>query len=178
MTVLVSTPDDINFLTLNNFRFFIKKTPTVNFLCQRANIPGIALVPADQGNPYVVVPYAGDHIEFQELVIKFAVDLKMKNYMEIHNWIRKLGFARDHNEYASIQNVAKTSGDGIVSDVELVLYDPLKNVRFDVIFQDAFPIRLSDLVFETTLDDAVYAYAEASFRYTLYDIKSVLTDTL
>jgi hypothetical protein len=40
----------------------------------------------------------GDKILFEDFSLRFLVDENLENYMEIHNWIRGLGFPESLEE--------------------------------------------------------------------------------
>lgn len=173
MTALDNIPENKNFLSPLGFRFQIKKCPTVNFFVQNVNLPGISLPQVDTPNPFVSLPYAGDHISYDFLTINFKVDEDLQNYLEIHNWIKQLGFPNTFDEYKRIASVPKTSGMGTVSDMSLMVLSSSRNPKFDIIFKDSFPISLSSLIFDVTRNDVNYLEASATFKYISYDITSI-----
>ena len=174
MNIVETTPTNKNFLSPLGFRFFIKKLPNVNFFTQRANIPGISIASQPiQPNPFTKIPYAGDHIEYNEFSVTFRVDEDLTNYMELHNWIKGLGFPENYDEYKELALKQPGSGEGLKSDATLIITTNGKTPNFECVFEDAFPISLTDLVFETTDTSVNYIVASASFRYTLYKINAL-----
>jgi hypothetical protein len=169
MSIENTIPENKNFLSPMKFRFFIKKSPTVNFFVQRANVPGIVLPPTTHENPFVKIPYQGDHVQYEDLVITFKVDEDLNNYMEIHNWIRGMGFPTDFSEYAALASKSITSGEGLRSDISLMLLSSKDNPIFDVVFIDAFPYSLSGMEL-SSIDEQTTISATAIFKYTHYDI--------
>lgn len=170
MSALDNTPENKNFLSPLNFKFFIKKTPHINFFVQKVNLPSVRLVQVDTSNPFVKTPYAGDHIEFGTLTLNFKVDEDLKNYLEIHNWIIGLGFPEKYEQYKDLQDKPIYTGDGIVSDVTLTLLASTKTPNYEITFVDAFPITLSDLYFNTVDNTVNFLSADATFKYTHYNI--------
>src|SRR5690606_103637 len=61
MSALDKVPSNNNFLSPLGFHFSVRKLPNVNFFVQRVRIPSISLPPADTPNPFVKIPYSGDH---------------------------------------------------------------------------------------------------------------------
>lgn len=170
MTALDNTPENKNFLSPLNFKFFIKKTPYINFFIQKINLPSIKLIQVDTSNPFVRTPYAGDHIDFGTLTMNFKVDEDLKNYLEIHNWIIGLGFPEKYEQYRDLNNKPIYTGDGIVSDMTLTILASTKTPNYEITFIDAFPISLSDLSFNTMDNTVNYLSADATFKYTHYTI--------
>lgn len=161
-----------NFLSPLNFRFQLKRAPHVNFFVQKVNLPGLSLPDIDVTNPLIRVPYPGDHLQYDELEVSFKVDEDLKNYMEIHEWIRALG-KRTFNEYKTIATANPLAGGGSRSDISLLVLTSNRNANYEVVFKDAFPTRLSSIDFATTDDDVDYIEASATFRYVTYDITKV-----
>lgn len=171
MTAIENTPSNKNFLSPLGFRFMVKKLPHVNFFAQKANIPGISIASnPEQPNPFVVIPYAGDHLQYNELTVAFRVDEDLQNYLEIHNWLVALGFPEKYEQYRALATKPVSTGDGLKSDASLIITSNGMNPKFDVTFQDAFPVSLSDLNFDSTDESVQYLEATVEFRYTLYKI--------
>lgn len=170
MSAIDNIPENKNFLSPLGFKFQIKKSPNVNFFVQNVNLPGISLIPTETANPFVNIPYSGDHINYDNLLISFKVDEDLNNYKEIHDWIRQLGFPEKFEEYRKIASHPLYSGLGTKSDISLLILSSSRNPKYDIVFKDAFPVSLSSILFDTTNQDVSYLEATATFRYTSYDI--------
>jgi hypothetical protein len=141
---------------------------------QNVNLPGIHLQPTGgQPNPFVNIPIYGDHIEYDDITINFKVQESMDDWLEIHNWIRKLGFPKNHAEYEELDGVAPGLGTGLTSDISLVICNSNRIPTFNIIFRDAFPTSLSSTIFDQAQSDLQYVTAAASFKYTLYDVEEL-----
>jgi len=172
-TAIDNTPFNKNFLSPLNFQFQIKRSPYVNFFIQKVNLPSIVIDFPILPTPFTNIPVAGEHIKFGDLEITYKVDEELQNWFEIHNWLRGLGFPDNFKEYTNIAVNSVTTGNGLFSDITLLISDSAKNPNYAVTFRDAFPISLSDLKFETTDTDVNYITASASFRYMLYDVQKI-----
>lgn len=161
-----------NFLSPLNFKFSLKRAPHVNFFIQAVNLPGLSLPEIDVSNPLIRVPYAGDHLLYDELQITYKVDENLRNYMELHEWIRALG-KRSFEEYRALANTPSYTGGGLKSDISLMILTSNKNANYEVVFKDAIPISVSGINFATTDPDVDYVTATASFRYVAYDVTKV-----
>lgn len=171
--ILDQTPTNKNFLSPLNFKFTIKKAPHVNFFIQKVNVPQINLVAPNVSTPFVNTPYPGDHITYGELQITFKVDEDLQNYLEIHNWIKSLGKPDNFEQYRAIEEVKSWTGDGIYSDISVMILSSTKSANYEVVYTDAHPVSLSGLTFGTTDEDVNYIEATASFKYTLYNIEKI-----
>jgi hypothetical protein len=173
MSATDNTPENKNFLSPLNFRFQIKKAPHVNFFIQKVNIPSIQLPSPEPNNPFVKTPIPGDHLEFSELKISFKVDEDLQNYLEIHNWLRGLGKPENFLQYKELQDKPSYTGDGIYSDISVLILSSTKMPNYEITYIDSYPVFLSDLVFQTTDSDVNYITAEATFKYTHYQITNI-----
>ena len=100
------------------------------------------------------------------------VDENMENYMAVHNWLTGLGFPETTEQFTRLT----TADDGLrdqksaFSDGSLyILNSNFKNTAV-VKFKDLFPVSLTSLEFDATPNDIQYFTAEASFKYTVYNI--------
>jgi hypothetical protein len=173
MSAIDNTPTNKNFLSPLNFKFQIKKAPHVNFFIQKVNIPSITLAAPDYANPFTSVPNPGDHLKYGELSITFKVDEDLQNYLEIHNWMKALGKPENFDQYKNIQNIPVATGDGIYSDISVIALASTKQPNYEIVYQDAFPVTLSDVTFNTTDSSVNYIEASASFKYMVYDILKI-----
>jgi hypothetical protein len=174
-TALDETPDNTNFLSPLVFKFQIRRAPTLNFFVQNVNLPGLHLQHVDQPNPFVVIPHGGDHIIYDDIMVNFKVDENMLNWLEVHNWIRDMGFPQNFEQHKRLTDAELLSGtaNGRVSDIDLIICNSNRIPTMSVSFIDAFPISLSSVIFDTTLTGESYLTAAATFRYQRYVLEAV-----
>jgi hypothetical protein len=173
MSALDNNPVNGNFLSPLNFSFQLKRAPYINFFVQKINLPSVSLDFPLQQTPFTNIPIAGEHVRYGDLNVTFKVDENLQNWFEIHNWIRSLGFPDNFGEYSKIALNTISSGNGVLSDITVLISDSVKNPNYSVTFRDAFPVSLSDLNFQTTDSSVDYITASASFRYILFDIQKI-----
>tara|TARA_R100001460_G_scaffold5165_12_gene14430 strand:+ start:16195 stop:16749 length:555 start_codon:yes stop_codon:yes gene_type:complete len=170
-----------NYLSPIGFVFLLEKARKVSFLCQKANIPEIRLGEVNiPTRGFVPIPIEGN-MNYSELTLDFVVDEDLRNYMEIHNWVRALGtpdnanerteWMRNNSEIGINENSAKTS------DGTLQVLNNNNGANFDVVFRDMFPVSLSTLDFNVTNTDTDYLTASVTFKYLIYEIRNVNTQT-
>lgn len=172
MTAVDNTPTNKNFLSPLNFKFIMKRAPHVNFFIQKINIPAINLPSTYSPNPLVRIPQYGDHLEFEEMSISFRVDEDLKNYLEIQNWLRSVG-KLSYSLYSNLANNPTFSGESLKSEISVTVLSSAKRPNYEIVFEDAFPVKISGISFDTSLEDVSYLEAEALFHYTKYEIKKI-----
>ena len=169
-----------NFLSPIGFVFLLDKARKASFLCQRASIPEISL--GDIAIPtrgFVTVPLEGN-IQYSELNIDFIVDEDLRNYMELHNWIRALGTPdtiQERRDWVNSNSDVIGTQDFKVSDGTLQVLNNNNITNFDVVVKDMFPTNLSTLDFTVTSTDNEFMTASVTFKYLLYEIRNVNTQT-
>jgi len=161
-----------NFVSPLNFKFIMKRAPHVNFFVQKVAIPEISLPSIDVPTPILRVPQFGDHLEFGDLSISFKVDEDLQNYLEIQNWLRAIG-KQSYGQYRAIANNPNYSGESLRSEISLTVLSSAKRANYEIVFEDAFPTRISGFEFDSSMEDISYIEAEATFRYTKYEINKI-----
>lgn len=166
-----------NFLSKIKFRFTFQRAPKVAFYATKINIPSLTLGVANQPTYLTDIPEPGEKIEFGDLNVDFMVDEDMKNYLEIQNWIRGIGFPESLKEIYDWQctNEAfespSNSSMNLYSDGTLLIKTSNNNTNYQVVYRRMFPYFLSDLTFDSQLADDTNHIASASFKYMMYNIR-------
>jgi hypothetical protein len=166
-----------NFLAPTGFKFTLVKSPKVAYFCNQANIPDLTLGTAVQPTYLKDIDQPGDKLVFGDLNLQFLVDEDLKNYMEIQNWMRGLGFPENVNEIKELQRTGNTaldlgtrSMDNVFSDGTLQILSSSMVAKFQVKFRQMFPYSLTTLDFDATATDIDYFTANVSFKYLIYEI--------
>jgi len=161
-----------NFLSGIGFQFSLKKLPGVSFYCQSANVPSINLSVATQATRFNTLQEPGDEVNYDDLTVRFLVDENLKNYMSIHNWIRYLGHPESSDDWTNFSD-GELYTEKQYSDGFIFILDSNFNRKFEIYFKDLFPVSLGGLNFDATYTDTEYFAVDATFKYTIYDIKDV-----
>ena len=178
-----------NFLSPIGFKFSLKRSPGVAYFCNEANIPDMTLGEAIQPTYLRDIPTPGDKIQFGDLSLRFLVDEDLKNYMEIQNWIRGLGYPEETREFNDLTKKGvladgyafghtRNDGDDIYSDGTLQILSSNLVPKFHVKFTDLWPYNLSTLTFDATDTDIQYFTANVSFKYTIYTLTDLENNPL
>lgn len=154
-----------NFLHTHRFRMVMHRTPSMVYFLQEMNLPGMTMGNPIQPTPFVDVPIHGDKIQFEDLVVSFAVDEDMKNYKEIRNWMVGLGFPQNFNQHKELVE----SMYGKTTDIMLVILDSNYNAQHFVMFRGAFPTSLGGLQFNTKDQDVAVQPVSVTFKYAYYE---------
>ena len=161
-----------NFLAPVGFKFTLAKYPKVSFFSNSARIPELSLGTAVQPSYLKDIDIPGEKLTYGDLTIRFLVDENMKNYMAMHNWLKGIGFPETPQQFKD----QTTDNDGLRDEKEVfsdgslhILNSNFKDVAI-VKFNDLFPVGLTSLEFDATETDINYFTAEATMRYTVYNI--------
>ena len=166
-------PDNPQFLSPLGFNFLIKKLPNTNYFVQSVNVPSVQATDVVVPTPFTNIPTIGDRLNYSEFQLSFKVDEDMTNYIELYDWLLQLHFPEDFAQSKNIyqkQNNVDFLQDGPYSDATLTVLNSAMNPNREVIFEDCYPIALSDLQFSTTAASVDYIECQATFRYRMFRI--------
>ena len=175
-----------NFLAPVGFKFSLSKYPKVDFFCNSARIPEITLGTVIQPNYLKDIDVPGEKLEYGDLTLRFLVDEELKNYVAVHKWLTGLGFPETPQQFIDQTTDREVRSNRVgerdfqeqFSDASLhILNSNYRDVAV-VKFKDLFPTSLTSLDFDATEDDINYFTAEASFKYTVYNITGANGNTL
>lgn len=161
-----------NFLSGIGFKFNLGKYPKVDFFCNTARIPEITLATAKQPSYLKDIDVPETKLSFGDLTIQFLVDENLENYRIVHDWMYGLGFPETAQQFIDVT----TDKDGIrdmkeqFADGTLRILNSNFNEVAKVKFLDMFPVSLSSLDFDATSTDVNYFTAQATFKYTVYQL--------
>jgi len=117
----------------------------------------------------------GDKISYGDLSIQFLVDENMENYRIVHDWITGLGFPETTQQFKDL-TTDKLDGSKELqqqfADGTLLILNSNFNEIAKVKFLDMFPVSISSLDFDATSTDVNYFTAQATFKYTVYQLTS------
>lgn len=167
----------------NAFRLAFHNLPKVSYFCQTCNFPGLSA----SGNPELPtklmnIPLSFDKLIKDDLTITFLIDAELKNYMELYNWIRGIGFPNSNEEFIAwradgknkryVQNHTPLNEEsGLYADATLTLLSPLNNPQISIRFKDIFPVSISGLPFDSAISDINYFTATSTFKYQTFEIE-------
>ena len=172
MSAFVNQIQNRNFLAPVGFKFDLAKFPKASFFSNSARIPEIVLGTIIQPGYLKDIDIPGEKLQHGDFSLRFLVDENLENYMSIHNWLTGLGFPETPQQFAN----KTTDEDGQrdmneqFSDGSLRILNSNFQTMAIVKFSDLFPTSITSLDFDATETDINYFTAEASFKYTVYNI--------
>ena len=178
MTVLTRNPLNPNPLQPNKFLLNFGRAPNMQYFCQNVSVPGISLSEVIQNTPFVDIYSPGEKAIYDLLNVTFIVDEHLKGWLEMHDWIRAMTFPTRFEEYSNLGKLNRyTSASSDInktfpqfSDASLTIYNSSNNPYINFKFHDCFPVSLSTFVMNTQDDPGTILTADATFRYSYYDI--------
>jgi hypothetical protein len=154
-------PTNRNFLSPVGFLLDLEIFDGVDFFCQSASIPEIAMPFAEVQTPYRNVPIVSSGgVSYGDLNVRFIIDEDLKNYLVIHNWIKEYGLAEKRADSADAY-----------SNARLQIMTSHNNVNHVVEFRNMFPVSLSSVPFDATVGDIEYLLADVTFKFETYTIR-------
>ena len=176
-SAFVKQIDNRNFLSGVGFKFNLTKFPKVDFFSNSAIIPELSLELAQQASYLKNIAVPGERLNFGDFTLRFLVDENMENYQSIYDWLTGLGFPETTKEFADIikdKDGQRDPKEAFCDGTLRILNSNYREVA-KVKFKDLFPISLSSLDFDATNTDVQFFTAQATFKYTIYDLVSSTT---
>ena len=170
-----------NFLSPIGFKFTIDRMRGVEFFCQSASIPSISLGSADTSTRLNKIKNPGDELQYEDLFLRFLVDENMKNWYQVHDWMREIATPYSTREFkfnrGDLKSVNKREATYDLAsannqwrcDCSLFILSSNYRVVSEIVFRDAWPNSLSTLNFDASTHDINYFTAEVSLKYNYYD---------
>jgi hypothetical protein len=170
-------PTNQSILQPSKFQMGFARLPSCVYNCTNANLPGINLSEIPRSTPFVDIYSPGEKTQYNTFNITFIIDEDLKTWFEIHDWIRGLTFPTSFTEYANFVDSKTPVLGKIYSDCYLTIMtnNNLPNVRIK--FIDCFPVNLSDILFSTSETADQTLSADASFRFSYFEIERLRTPT-
>ena len=184
-------PTVFDYSQSNQFKVFFPIFPTTEWFVVRANIPSVVLGVADQYTPFVQVAMVGDHITYGDFNVTFIVDENLKNYMEMYNWVKNIGFPFSGAQFNKLDRpdyVDRSGGTNYNSETDTYSKANDRDLYTDIILQimtaknnliatceiyEAFPTTLGAIEYSQQETDMNYATCEVGFAYSWFDVKPV-----
>jgi hypothetical protein len=178
MTALNRNPINPNFLAPNKFQLNFARTPNLQYFCQTITLPGIATSEIAITNPFVELYSPGEKAVYDQLNITFMVDEGMLAWLEIHDWLRAMTFPTEFEEYQQLgklnQFTTRKGGNfPQFSDATVTLLSSANNPIYRISYKDAFPVSLSGFTLSTTDTPDSIITADATFRFTYFNIERI-----
>tara|TARA_B100000212_G_scaffold73891_1_gene52143 strand:+ start:34 stop:573 length:540 start_codon:yes stop_codon:yes gene_type:complete len=176
-SAFVKQIDNRNFLSGVGFKFNLAKFPKVDFFSNSARIPELNLELARQASYLKNIDIPGERLTYGDFTLRFLVDENMENYISIYTWLKGLGFPETTQEFKDLT----TDKDGIREPKEAFCDGSLRILNSNyrevakVKFKDLFPTSLTSLDFDATNTDVQFLTAQATFKYTIYNLTSSIT---
>lgn len=157
-----------NQLEAKSLQLVIDRAPNVNFFCTSASVPGVTTTAARQPSPFADIKVTGDKPTFQPLIVNFIVDEEMANWKEIYDWIVSFSHPTSFDEYRVDRIPRQNQYATKLSDVKLIIPNNKYNNAHEFTFVGAFPIDISDIVFDTQISGVPNIIATVTFEYSYY----------
>ena len=118
----------------------------------------------------------GDKLQYDDLRITFMVDEDMENYLQLYQWMTSLGFPESLAESIPLDPNEEDLLMGARSDGTLLVYNSSFQPIAKIFFRDMFPSALTPVPFSADATDINYIMATVTFKYTIFNVESLLGD--
>ena len=176
----------------NQFQLNIPIFPLTQWFVVSCNVPGVTMGQGVVPTPLIDVPLMGDKLTYDQFNMTFLVDEKLKNYIELHDWLVNMAAPQNQDQFgARISDyviapsqptkfyvdgkvmTGSTSDRDLYCDIQLTILSSKNNPVAVITMQNAFPVTLSALDYTQQDTDTTYVQCNVSFAFMLYTIKAV-----
>ena len=189
-------PTVFDYAQSNQFKVYIPIFPLVEWFVISCNVPGITMGQGVVPTPLVDYPIVGEKLTYDSFSMTFLVDEKLKNFMELHNWLINMAPPQNTNQFMattsdyviptgqntkfyaadntnSQTSTGSTSDRQLYCDITLFILSSKNNPVATVVMRDAFPVSLSSLDYSQQETDTSYVQCNMTFAYPFYTIQAV-----
>lgn len=165
----VNVPANKNFLSPVGYKLEIPRAPNFNYFIQSVSFPGIILDKVEAPTPFRPLNLPAEHIQYDDLIITFKIDEDLKGYFELLDWMKSLGRPESGEQARPLYNKEPGDGEGIYSQVSLVLLNSSMQPNIEFTFKDVLPLRLSGFDLESNVNDIEYITARITLSFRDFD---------
>ena len=189
-------PTTVDYAQSNQFKVYIPIFPLVEWFVVSCNVPGITMGQGVLPTPLVDIPIVGEKLTYDQFSMTFLVDEKLKNFMELHNWLINMAPPQNTNQFmattsdyviptgqntkgypadnADSQTITGSTSDrALYCDITLFILSSKNNPVATVVMRDAFPVSLSSLDYSQQETDTSYVQCNVTFAYPFYTLQAV-----
>ena len=189
-------PTTFDYAQNNQFKVYIPIFPLVEWFVVSCNVPGITMGQGVVPTPLVDYPIVGEKLTYDNFSMTFLVDEKLKNFMELHNWLVNMAPPQDQSQFMartsdyvlntgqntkfypadnadSQTSTGSTSDRDLYCDITLFILSSKNNPVATVVMRDAFPTSISALDYSQQETDTSYVQCNVTFAYPFYTLKAV-----
>ena len=180
----------------NQFKVYLPIFPLTEWFVISCNIPGITMGQGVVPTPLTDVPFIGDKLTYDQFSMTFLVDEKMKNFIELHDWLINMAAPQKNSQFmaqtsdyvldtgqrtkfyrdiegVSTQVTGNTSDRELYCDIQIFILSSKNNPVAKFTLQNAFPVSLSALDYSSQDSDTNYVQCNVSFAFPFYTIESL-----
>ncbi len=198
-TTINATPREptvFDYAQSNQFKVYLPIFPLTEWFVVNCNIPGVTMGQGVVPTPLTDVPFIGDKLTYDQFSMTFLVDEKMKNFIELHDWLINMAAPQKNSQfmartsdyvldagqrtkfYRDIEGVStevtgNTSDRELYCDIQIFILSSKNNPVAKFTLQNAFPVSLSALDYSSQDSDTNYVQCNVSFAFPFYTIESL-----
>ena len=136
------------------FNCVFPKIPNTVFFLQGWNVPGVSVGVINRATPYLDIDEIGEKMQYTPFTIDFLIDRSMKNYKEIHDWMKRI--------------TVNGSQQDEVSDA-IVIVNGTRLFRF----VDCWPVELGSIKFQANATQMEYLTCSVTFQYDYHEFLDI-----
>lgn len=177
MSAISRNPTNKDLLQSTKFKLNFARLQGMTFFCQSAALPGLSVSEVPLFTPFIDLYVPGEKLVYDTLNVTFLVDEDLRDWEQLHDWIRAMTFPHDFNEYKNLKNLSSVSASRALNklppqytDASMTIYTNKNNPNLRIEFKDLFPVSLGAVMFNSSDSAENIITADATFRFSYYNI--------
>lgn len=170
MTALNRNPRNTNLLQPTKFLLTFTRMGSAQYFCQEVNIPSVTLGEVDRASPFLDMYSPGTKLQYDPLDVTFLVDEELQSWRGVYDWFLSIA---DPDGFEKRDHSRELQTNKHFSDATLTILNNLNNPILRIQFTNVFPLSMSGINLNTTLDADTILTCDATFRYQSYKYLTV-----
>lgn len=178
MSALTRNPTNKDLLQSTKYRLNFDRLSGMTFFCQSVTLPGLSLTEVPLYTPFIDLYAPGEKLMYDTLNVSFLIDEDLRDWQQIHDWLRGMTFPHDFEEYRNLKNQSKNSMVRSANkmppqytDASMTIYSNKNNPNIRIHYKDLFPTSLGGLMFNSADSAENIITADATFRFSYFNIE-------
>jgi hypothetical protein len=138
--------------------------PNIEFFAQTVQHPSVDIAPSVLPFRHADTYQPGDKLVFGDLMIDALMDENMFVYKEIYEWLDQIV-----QKNIKSNDLRHFLDDTLSYDLRLLILDSNNNVSRTIVYKDAFPTVLGNVMFQASTGNVNPVIMPITFRYSTFE---------
>jgi len=172
-----TSPANTNLLNPTNFKFSLKRVPSLAYFCLGVSLPGwthpTINIPTGVPGGRSTFKTSSESVSHGEATFRFLVNEDMSNYNEVFKWAKQCAGLSDFTTTKNSRGETVSWRNWMSEEGYLLVLSNKKKPLFRITFRGLFPTSVSEIAFKTNETEATPITATVNMAFTYYTYESL-----